>query len=57
MIRRLLQRRLGKVLQEEIVLDGFVPAGRWSKLGKIDPTDVLSRDGWLTVTCRQASTK
>lgn len=48
-IRRLLERRLAKVFEEQVRFEGFVPPGKWSKAGRLRPAQLVCRKGWLTV--------
>jgi hypothetical protein len=51
-IRKLLQRRFGKIFPEEMVPQGFVPKGNLAKAGKLTPVEIASRDGWLLVALK-----
>jgi len=56
-IRTLLQQRFGKIFKPEMMGEGFVPPGEWSKVGKIMPVQLACKDGWLTVAWRRAPTE
>ncbi|MHC4180602.1 MAG: hypothetical protein ACYSWU_24145, partial [Planctomycetota bacterium] len=48
-IRKLLERRFGKVFKKEIMGEGFVLPGKWSQAGKMSSVHLASEDGWLTI--------
>jgi hypothetical protein len=52
-IRTLLQQRLGKILQPELLPQGFTPQGKAASLGKFVPVEMTGRDGWLTIGWRR----
>lgn len=47
-IRTLLQRRFGRIFKKQIVGEGFVLPGNWSKAGKLRPIELACQNGWLT---------
>jgi flagellar motor protein MotB len=53
-IRQLLTKRFGKVFEPEISDDGFLFTGKLEKVGKMQPVEVQSRDGWLTIAWKRA---
>jgi len=52
-IRKLLQRRFGRIFEEELLGEGFVLPGKWAKAGKMKPVELICNGGWLTVTWRR----
>ena len=48
-IRRLLERRMGKMLQAEMVAKGFTPKGRWASAGTLVPVEIDAQGGWLVI--------
>ncbi len=54
-IRRLLERRMGKFLGEEIELGSFVVPDQWLKVGQLRPLSLAAENGWLTVCWEMAS--
>ena len=54
-IHTLLQRRLGKVLEPELVAKGFTPKGKWATVGKLQPVEMEAQAGWLVIGWRRAA--
>jgi len=54
-IARILQRKLGKALEKEIVPQGFTLEGRWTTAGKFMPVELSTRDGWLVIGWRRVA--
>ncbi len=48
-IRTLLERRLGKVFEPEMVAKGFAPKGRWAGIGTMRAVEMAAERGWLVV--------
>ena len=49
-IRKLLERRVGKMLQPELVAKGITPSGkRGAAIGKLYPVEMDAQNGWLVV--------
>ena len=48
-IRRLLQRRLGNVLKDEIVPEELVLPEKWRRAGKLRLVQWTAEDGWLSL--------
>jgi hypothetical protein len=48
-VRTLLEQRLNKLLKEELLAEGFRLPGKWEKAGTMQPTQVVSKEGWLSV--------
>jgi len=48
-IRKLLERRFGKVLQPELVGKGIELPGNWKKAGRLMPVAMSSAGGWITI--------
>jgi len=46
---------LSKVFEEKLEGDGFEMPGKWKKLGKMIPMQLVARDGWLTAAWQRAS--
>jgi hypothetical protein len=53
-IRKLLEKRFSKVFEPEILGEGFFFAGKWEKVGKMQPVELQCRDGWLTIAWKRA---
>jgi len=49
-IRTLLEDRMGNIFKEEIVGEGLVLPGNWSKLGPLAVSQLDAAGGWLTIT-------
>jgi hypothetical protein len=47
--RHLLEKRFGKVFEPEIVPKPIILKGKLEKAGKFEPTQIVSRDGWLVL--------
>jgi len=45
-LRRLLQRRFGKLLKPEIVSEGLELPGKWKKLGRLKLAELVANGGW-----------
>jgi hypothetical protein len=56
-IHRLLQRRLGKMLQAEMVAKGFTPKGKWAAAGRLVPVEMDAQGGWLVIAWRRSAEK
>lgn len=52
-IRKLLETRFGQIFKEEMVGEGLELPGKWGKLGKMKPGQLVCKDGWLTVTWKR----
>jgi hypothetical protein len=52
-IRRLLTKRFSKVFEPEILGEGFVFSDKLEKVGKMQPVEVQSHDGWLTIAWKR----
>lgn len=48
-LRRLLQKRYGKIFEPELVAQGLSLKGRWEKLGPLHATQLKADNGWLVV--------
>ena len=48
-IRKMLERRFGKVLQPELGGKGLELPGNWKKAGRLMPVALASSGGWITV--------
>lgn len=53
-IKRLLEKRFGKIFEPELIGEGFVFSGKWEKVGKMQPIEIQCRDGWLTIAWKRA---
>ncbi len=51
-IRKILERRFGKIFREELIGEGFELPGKWAKAGKMMPIQLQCNDGWLAVAWR-----
>jgi len=54
-IRHLLEQRFGKLLEPEMLFNGFVMQGKLAKAGKLVPTQFVCRDGWLVLAWKRVS--
>lgn len=52
-IRRILQRRLGRLFEEEIIPDGLVLPKQWSRAGILKLVQWEARDGWLVLSWKR----
>ena len=52
-IRRILQRRLGRLFEEEIVPEGLVLPEQWSRAGTLKLVQWEARDGWLVLSWKR----
>jgi len=52
-IRRLLQRRLGKVFQEELVPEDLVLPNQWRRAGELKIVRWAAQDGWLALSLKR----
>ncbi len=52
-IRKLLERRINEVLEEELLVESFKLPGEWSKAGNMKPIQLASQNGWLTITWKR----
>ncbi len=48
-IRDLIARRFGKVFREELVGKGIDLPGNWKKGGRLMPSSMVCRDGWMSI--------
>jgi hypothetical protein len=48
-IRDLIARRFGKVFKEELVGKGIDLPGNWKKGGRLMPSSMTCRDGWMSI--------
>ncbi len=55
-LRRLLERRFGKIFRSEIALEPIALEGEWAAVGPLTVTYVVMDDGWLTLSLRSAPT-
>ncbi len=53
-LRRILERRFGKIFKPELVSEGLELPGRWKKLGKLPLAELVSESGWMTLGWNQA---
>ncbi len=49
-LRTLLEKRFGKLFEQEIVYDEMVLPGRWRQAGLLDPRQLDLKDGWLVAS-------
>ncbi|MGD0900459.1 MAG: hypothetical protein ABR915_21715, partial [Thermoguttaceae bacterium] len=52
-IKTILQKKLGKALEKELVPQGFTLKGKWAAAGKFMPVEWTARDGWLVMAWRR----
>jgi hypothetical protein len=48
-IRKLLEKRFAKVFEPEMLGEGLELPGKWKAAGKLQPIQVVARDGWLVI--------
>ena len=53
-IRRILQRRLGRLFEEEIIPKGLVLPEEWSRAGTLNLVQWEAKDGWLVLSWKRA---
>jgi hypothetical protein len=53
-IRRLLAKRFDRIFDPEILGEGFMLPGKWSRAGKMKPTQLHSQGGWLAAAWKLA---
>jgi len=51
-LRRLLERRFGKIFRPEIALDPIPVEGEWAAAGPLTVASIQLDDGWLTISLR-----
>ncbi len=54
-IRTLLKRRFGKIFDEEFLIEQIELPERWSKVGKLQPVQLVGQHAWLTVAWRRVA--
>jgi len=54
-IRTLLKRRFGKIFEEEFLVEQIELPERWSKVGKLQPVQLVGEGTWLTVAWRRVA--
>lgn len=54
-IRTLLAKRFAKVFEAEFLGEGLVLPGKWQAAGKLQPVQVVCRDGWLVIAWKRAA--
>ncbi|MBN2474184.1 MAG: hypothetical protein JXB62_06235 [Pirellulales bacterium] len=54
-IQTLLERRFGRIFQEELIGEGLVLPGKWRKMGEMEPVELLCKDGWLAVAWKRVA--
>jgi len=54
-IKTLLEKRFGRILADELPIEGLQLPGKWEKLGRLEVTWLEARDGWLVIGWRCAS--
>jgi hypothetical protein len=52
-IRKLLEKRFEKIFEPEILGEGFELPGKWKAAGKLQPIQVVARDGWLVLAWKR----
>jgi hypothetical protein len=52
-IRTLLMKRFSKIFEPELLGEGFMFSGKWEKVGKMQPMELICRDGWLTIAWKR----
>ena len=55
-LRRLLQRRFGKLLKPEAASEGLELPGKWSKLGRLRLVELVADDGWAVLAWNRKGT-
>lgn len=54
-IRKLLEKRFAKVFEPEIIGEGLELPGKWQAAGKLQPIQLVCRDGWLVIAWKRAT--
>ena len=54
-LKTILEKKFAKLFKEEVVSDGLELPGNWEKAGKLQPTQLASENGWLTVGWKMPS--
>jgi hypothetical protein len=52
--RILLEKRFAKVFEPEVIGKGLELSGKWKAAGKLQPIQVVCRDGWLVIAWKRA---
>ena len=52
-IRKLLEKRFAKVFEPEMLGEGLELPGKWKAAGKLQPIQVVARDGWLVIAWKR----
>ncbi len=52
-IRELLTKRFNKIFEPELLGEGFTFSDKWEKVGKMQPIELVCRDGWLTIAWKR----
>jgi hypothetical protein len=52
-IRTLLEKRFAKVFDPEFLGEGLELPGKWKAAGKLQPIQVVARDGWLVIAWKR----
>jgi hypothetical protein len=48
-LKTLLKRKFGKIFEPEIKSEGLILPGRWKDVGRLDPKQMVSKQGWLAM--------
>jgi hypothetical protein len=52
-IKRLMSQRFSKIFEPELVGKGLTFTGKLEKVGKMQPVEIQSHDGWLTIAWKR----
>jgi len=54
-IRKLLDRRFGRIFKPEILIEDLELPDRWSKVGKLRPVELVAKDAWLAISWQRVA--
>jgi hypothetical protein len=57
LIGKLLEKRFAKIFEPEMLGEGLELPGKWKAAGKLEPIQVVARDGWLVIAWRRPATE
>jgi hypothetical protein len=56
-MRTLLKKRFAKVFEPEFLGEGLELPGKWKAAGKMQPIQIVCRDGWLVIAWKRPATE
>jgi len=54
-IRKLLDRRFGRIFKPEILIEDLELPDQWSKVGKLRPIELVAKDAWLAISWQRVA--